>query len=54
MRQRRSGRIINITSMGGFITMPDIAYYCRSRFVLEGIPEMLASDFRAFGLTSPR
>lgn len=54
MRQRRSGRIINITSMGGFITMPDIAYYCRSRFVLEGIPEMLASDFRAFGLTLPR
>jgi NAD(P)-dependent dehydrogenase (short-subunit alcohol dehydrogenase family) len=28
MRQRRAGRIVNITSMGGFITMPGIAYYC--------------------------
>lgn len=50
MRQRRSGRIINITSMGGFITMPGIAYYCGSKFALEGISETLASEVRAFGV----
>lgn len=37
MRQRRRGHIVNITSMGGFITMPGIAYYCGSKFALEGI-----------------
>lgn len=50
MRQRRSGRIINITSMGGFITMPGIAYYCGSKFALEGISETLASEVRDFGI----
>jgi NAD(P)-dependent dehydrogenase (short-subunit alcohol dehydrogenase family) len=50
MRQRRSGRIINITSMGGFITMPGIAYYCGSKFALEGISEVLAKEVQAFGI----
>ncbi|HEY0200065.1 MAG TPA: SDR family NAD(P)-dependent oxidoreductase, partial [Burkholderiaceae bacterium] len=31
-RQRRAGHILNITSMGGHITMPGIAYYCGSKF----------------------
>jgi len=28
MRERRTGHIINITSMGGYITLPGISYYC--------------------------
>lgn len=44
MRQRRSGHIINVTSMGGFVTMPGIAYYCGSKFALEGISEVLAKE----------
>jgi NAD(P)-dependent dehydrogenase (short-subunit alcohol dehydrogenase family) len=50
MRQRRSGHIINITSMGGFITMPGIAYYCGSKFALEGISEALAKEVKSFGI----
>ncbi|QJW97021.1 oxidoreductase [Frigoriglobus tundricola] len=50
MRQRRSGRIINVTSMGGFITMPGIAYYCGSKFALEGISEVLAAEVKGFGI----
>jgi NAD(P)-dependent dehydrogenase (short-subunit alcohol dehydrogenase family) len=50
MRQRRRGRIINITSMGGFITMPGIAYYCGSKFALEGISEVLGKEVQAFGI----
>ncbi|MDR6664578.1 oxidoreductase [Rhizobium sp. 1399] len=50
MRQRRAGHIINITSMGGFITMPGIAYYCGSKFALEGISEVLAKEVKAFGI----
>ena len=50
MRTRRSGHIINITSMGGFITMPGIAYYCGSKFALEGISEALGKEVADFGI----
>ena len=50
MRERRTGHIINITSMGGFITMPGIAYYCGSKFALEGISETLAKEVAGFGI----
>jgi Short-chain dehydrogenases of various substrate specificities len=50
MRQRRRGHIINVTSMGGFITMPGITYYCGSKFALEGISEALGKEVRPFGV----
>lgn len=50
MRQRRRGHILNITSMGGFITMPGIAYYCGSKFALEGISEVLGKELKPFGI----
>lgn len=50
MRSRRRGHILNITSMGGFITMPGIAYYCGSKFALEGISEVLGKEMKPFGI----
>ncbi|MCA8305208.1 oxidoreductase [Burkholderia seminalis] len=50
MRERRRGRILNITSMGGHITMPGIAYYCGSKFALEGISESLGKELEPFGI----
>lgn len=50
MRVRRRGHIVNITSMGGYITMPGIAYYCGSKFALEGISDALAGEVGAFGI----
>jgi NAD(P)-dependent dehydrogenase (short-subunit alcohol dehydrogenase family) len=50
MRTRRRGHILNITSMGGYITMPGIAYYCGSKFALEGISDTLAKEVQAFGI----
>lgn len=50
MRGRRRGHIINITSMGGHITMPGIAYYCGSKFALEGISDALAQEVAGFGI----
>lgn len=49
-RERRCGHIVNITSMGGFITMPGIAYYCGSKFALEGISEVLGKELSPFGV----
>ncbi|MGC2777438.1 MAG: oxidoreductase [Bradyrhizobium sp.] len=50
MRQRRSGHIVNVTSMGGFITMPGITYYCGSKFALEGISEALGKEVKSLGI----
>jgi len=50
MRARRRGHIVNITSMGGYITMPGIAYYCGSKFALEGVSDTLAREVRPFGI----
>ncbi|MEL5272859.1 oxidoreductase [Serratia marcescens] len=50
MRQRRRGHIINITSMGSFITLPGISYYCGSKFALEGISEALSQELTPFNI----
>lgn len=50
MRGRRRGHIINITSMGGHTTMPGIAYYCGSKFALEGISEALGKELKPLGI----
>ncbi|AXF04582.1 oxidoreductase [Paraburkholderia hospita] len=50
MRKRRRGNILNITSMGGHITMPGITYYCGSKFALEGISEALGKEVRPLGI----
>jgi NAD(P)-dependent dehydrogenase (short-subunit alcohol dehydrogenase family) len=49
-RQRRSGHILNITSMGGFITLPGISYYHGSKFALEGISESLGKELKPFNV----
>lgn len=50
MRQRRRGHILNITSMGGHITLPGITYYCGSKFALEGISGALGKEVQALGI----
>jgi NAD(P)-dependent dehydrogenase (short-subunit alcohol dehydrogenase family) len=50
MRTRRSGHIVNITSMGGIITFPGIAFYHGSKFALEGISESLGKEVKGFGI----
>ncbi|HCQ49095.1 MAG TPA: short-chain dehydrogenase/reductase [Achromobacter sp.] len=50
LRARRRGHILNITSMGGHITMPGIAYYCGSKFALEGISESLGKEVKPLGI----
>lgn len=50
MRARRSGHIVNVTSMGGFITMPGISFYCGSKFALEGISEALGKELAGLGI----
>jgi len=50
MRARRAGRIINITSMGGIITLPGVGFYHGSKFALEGLSETLGKEVRDLGI----
>jgi short-subunit dehydrogenase len=49
MRRRGAGHIVNITSMGGIVTMPGLAWYHGSKFALEGISETLGKEWKASG-----
>ncbi|NVN11171.1 oxidoreductase [Nguyenibacter vanlangensis] len=49
-RARRRGFIVNVTSMGGMITMPGIGYYCGSKFALQGISEVMRAEMAPFGV----
>jgi NAD(P)-dependent dehydrogenase (short-subunit alcohol dehydrogenase family) len=50
MRKRRAGHILNITSMGGIITLPGLSYYHGSKFALEGISESLGKEVKPLGI----
>ena len=49
-RERRRGFIVNVTSMAGLITLPGIAYYCGSKFALQGISEGMRAEMAPFGV----
>jgi len=50
MRAQRSGRIINITSMGGKIHTPLGAWYHGTKFALEAISDCLRMEVAPFGI----
>jgi hypothetical protein len=50
MRKKRAGRIIQISSAGGFMAMPTMGVYAASKFALEGATEALYYEMRPFGV----
>jgi NAD(P)-dependent dehydrogenase (short-subunit alcohol dehydrogenase family) len=50
MRRRRAGHIFGVTSMGGLMTVPGLAYYHGSKYALEGILETVGKEVKAFGI----
>jgi NAD(P)-dependent dehydrogenase (short-subunit alcohol dehydrogenase family) len=50
MRARRQGRILNITSMGGLMTLPGLGFYHGSKFALEGISESFGKEVKHLGI----
>ena len=50
MRERRSGVIVNVTSIAGRIAMPNQVPYTASKWALEGASEALAHEVRRFGV----
>jgi short-subunit dehydrogenase len=50
MRARRQGRIVNISSIGGRISVPHLLPYCASKFALVGLSEGLRSELAKDGI----
>jgi short-subunit dehydrogenase len=50
MRKRRSGTIVNMSSMDGIASLPGNAFYSASKFALEGLTESLWQEIEPVGL----
>jgi NAD(P)-dependent dehydrogenase (short-subunit alcohol dehydrogenase family) len=50
MRKAGSGRIINISSLAGRVTMPGAGYYSASKFAIEAISDALRFEASGFGV----
>lgn len=50
MRKQRSGRIVNVSSVLGFLPAPYMALYSASKHAVEGLSESLDHEVRKFGI----
>ncbi len=50
MRARRSGVVVNVSSMDGLASLPANGYYSASKFALEGFTEALWQEIEPLGL----
>ncbi|MDP9238253.1 MAG: SDR family oxidoreductase [Chloroflexota bacterium] len=51
MMQRRSGRIINLSSQAGKSGKPGVSHYCASKFAVIGFTQALAGEMAPFDVT---
>jgi short-subunit dehydrogenase len=50
MRERRSGRILNVSSVGGRITLPFYGVYNSTKYAVESLSDSLRYELRPFGI----
>lgn len=50
MRNQKSGRIINVSSVAGKISEPNGAWYHSSKFAVEGLSDCLRQELKPFGI----
>ena len=50
MRERRRGRIVNVTSIGGKVAVPHLLPYCGAKFAATGFSEGLRAELAGTGI----
>ena len=50
MRRQRSGRVLNISSVGGFTASAGWGVYCATKFAVEGLSEALRAELAPLGI----
>ncbi|MEO6277210.1 oxidoreductase [Roseateles sp.] len=50
MRERRSGHVINISSLGGYQSGAGFGVYCSTKFAVEGLTEALHAELAPLGI----
>lgn len=50
MMERRAGRILNVSSVGGRITLPYFGVYNSTKYALESLSDALRYELRPFGI----
>ncbi|WCT10203.1 oxidoreductase [Mucilaginibacter jinjuensis] len=51
MREKQSGHILNISSIGGFTgAFPGFGIYCATKFAVNGFSESLSAEVKPFGI----
>jgi len=50
MRRQRSGRIVNLSSMGGRMTLPGGGVYHATKYAVEALSDALRFEVRGFGI----
>jgi NAD(P)-dependent dehydrogenase (short-subunit alcohol dehydrogenase family) len=50
MRERRSGHVVNISSLGGYQSGAGFGVYCSTKFAVEGLSEALHGELAPLGI----
>ncbi|MVT39526.1 SDR family NAD(P)-dependent oxidoreductase [Chitinophaga oryziterrae] len=50
MREKKYGKIVNISSVGGKVGLPMGSWYHASKFAIEGLSDSLRNEVRQFGV----
>ncbi|MGC4119763.1 MAG: SDR family NAD(P)-dependent oxidoreductase [Myxococcales bacterium] len=51
MKRRQSGRIVNITSVGGLVAVPHLLPYTCAKFAAQGLSEGLFAELARYGIS---
>ncbi|MEU6106634.1 oxidoreductase [Streptomyces flaveolus] len=52
MRARRTGTIVNFSSIGGLRAFPAVGYYAATKFAVEGLTDALRQEVAPLGITT--
>ena len=50
MRSQRSGLVVNLSSVGGFVSWPGWGVYCATKFAVEGLSEAMGHELAPLGI----